>query len=255
MKHYPHHISDFNNATRHLSRVERSLYRDLVELYYETEQPLPLDVQALCRRIVANELSTDVERLLNEFFTKTPVGWYHERCEEEISKYQANNSQRAQAGKASAAKRLAKKQQALNGSATSVETPLNDAPTEKQNQSTNQPINQKKERKSASAPSSPCPDDVTQQVWDDWLQLRKKKSAPVTTTVISEARTEAVKAGLPFERFLAVWCARGSQGMQAEWLKPHERAGASPGNPHKYAAAAKTIFGNESADDRRTIDA
>lgn len=254
MKHYPHHISDFNNATRHLSRVERSLYRDMVELYYETEKPLPLDVQTICRRIVANECSTDVERLLNEFFTKTPNGWYHERCEEEISKYQANNSQRAQAGKASAAKRLLKKQQALNGNPTTVEIPLNDEPTQKQNQSTNQPINQKKERKSASAPSSPCPDDVTQQVWDDWMQLRKKKSAPVTPTVISEARTEAVKAGLPFERFLAVWCARGSQGLQADWLKPNERAGTTA-NTHKFAAAAKTIFGNDDADDRRTIDA
>jgi len=253
MKHYPHHISDFNNATRHLSRVERSLYRDLVELYYETEKPLPLDVQALCRRIVANECSTDVERLLNEFFTQTPVGWYHERCEEEISKYQANNSQRAQAGKASAAKRLLKKQQALNGDSTSVEISLNDAPTQKQNQSTNQPINHKKERKSASAPSSPCPDDVTQQVWDDWLQLRKKKSAPVTSTVISEARAESLKAGLPFERFLAVWCARGSQGMQAEWLKPHERAGANPTNTSKYAGAAKAIWGDNQ--DEWTIDA
>jgi len=253
MKHYPHHISDFNNATRHLSRVERSLYRDLVELYYETEMPLPSDVQALCRRILATEFSTDVERLLNEFFTQTPMGWYHERCEEEISKYQANNSQRAQAGKASAAKRLLKKQQALNGKATTVETPLNGTPTEKQNQSTNQPINHK-EKKSAIAPP-PRPEDVSEQVWGDWLQLRKTKRAAVSQTVLDEARAESLKAGLPLERFLAVWCARGSQGMQAEWLKPHERAGAKPGNTHKFAAAAKTIFGNDSADDRRTIDA
>ena len=158
MKHYPHHISDFNNATRHLSRIERSLYRDLIELYYETEKPLPLDVQALCRRIVANECSTDVERLLNEFFTQTPVGWYHERCEEEISKYQSNNSQRAQAGKASAAKKALKKHQALNGESTGVEIPLNDASTKKQNQSTNQPINQIQPTVVKRA-SKKCPDD------------------------------------------------------------------------------------------------
>ena len=48
---------------------------------------------------------------------------------------------------------------------------------------------------------------------------------------------------LPLERFLAVWCARGSQGLQAEWLKPHERAGANPGNTSKYAGAAKAILG------------
>ena len=142
MKHYPHHISDFNNATRHLNRIERGLYRDLIELYYETEKPLPIEVVEVARRIVANELSTDVERMLNEFFIQTPQGWYHARCDEEISKYQSNNSQRAVAGKASAAKKALKKHQALNGDSTSVEIPLNENSTKRQNQSTNQPINQ-----------------------------------------------------------------------------------------------------------------
>jgi uncharacterized protein YdaU (DUF1376 family) len=148
MKHYPHHISDFNNGTRHLSRLERSLYRDLVELYYETEKPLLLEVTELCRRIVANECSTDVERLLNEFFTETPLGWYHERCEEEISKYHANNSQKAQAGKASAVAKALKKQRALNGESTHVERPLKSVDTETERDfatinhqpSTNQPL-------------------------------------------------------------------------------------------------------------------
>lgn len=68
------------------------------------------------------------------------------------------------------------------------------------------------------------PDDVAEQVWNDWVQLRKTKRATVSATVIDEARTEAAKAGLSLERFLAVWCARGSQGLQAEWLKTHERS-------------------------------
>jgi len=143
VKHYPHHISDFNNATRHLNRIERGLYRDLLDLYYETEKPLPTEVGEVARRIVANELSTDVERMLNEFFIKTPQGWYHERCDEEIGKYQSNNSQRAQAGKASAAKKALKKHQALNGDSTGVEIPLNENSTGIQNQSTNKPINHK----------------------------------------------------------------------------------------------------------------
>lgn len=141
MKHYPHHISDFNNATRHLSRIERSIYRDLLDLYYESECALPLSLDYICRRIVANECSTDVQRVLNEFFNETESGWYHVRCEEEIDKYKANNSQRALAGKASAAAKALKLQQALNKRSTSVEQALNGASTKKQNQSTNQPIN------------------------------------------------------------------------------------------------------------------
>lgn len=145
MKHYPHHIGDFDKATRHLTRIERSVYRDLIDLYYDTEQALTLDKAALCRRIIArsNEESTAVEQVLNEFFTETPTGWYHSRCEVEIEAYRNNNSQKAQAGKASAEAKRLKKQQALNGSSTHVEQPLKSVATAGDGASTNhQPINQ-----------------------------------------------------------------------------------------------------------------
>lgn len=72
------------------------------------------------------------------------------------------------------------------------------------------------------------PPDVDQQVWADWLQLRKAKKAPVTETVLQNAKSEATKAGLTLTGFLSVWCLRGSQGLQADWLKPHERARTGP---------------------------
>ena len=53
MNYYQHHIGDFNNATRHLTRVERSLYRDLIELYYDTEKYLTDDVDWLERKMMA----------------------------------------------------------------------------------------------------------------------------------------------------------------------------------------------------------
>ena len=34
---------------------------------------------------------------------------------------------------------------------------------------------------------------------------------------------EAIKAELSFEEFLRVWCRRGSQGLEASWLKPEEK--------------------------------
>lgn len=74
----------------------------------------------------------------------------------------------------------------------------------------------------------PCPDGVTETTWADWLLLRKTKRAPVTETVLREAEREAVKAGMSLDAFLRVWCARGSQGLQADWLKPHERGSPAP---------------------------
>ena len=249
MKHYPHHIGDFDKATRHLTRIERSVYRDLIDLYYDTEQRITLDLQALCRRIIArsNEESTAVEQVLNEFFTETPTGWYHDRCEAEIEAYRNNSSQKAQAGKASAEAKRLKKQQALNDVPTAVEQPLKSVETESDGASTNhqpstnQPINQEPKegeaprKRSAPTPAIAKPDDVDQQTWADWLTLRKAKKAPVTETVVGGARDESAKAGMTLDAFLQVWCLRGSQGLQADWLRPEERKTASRVHPMSFA--------------------
>lgn len=77
--------------------------------------------------------------------------------------------------------------------------------------------NRNKERKRTT--QIECPQEVDQQVWTDWLALRKEKKAPVTLTVVKSAKEEAVKAEMTLNEFLSVWCIRGSQGLQADWLK------------------------------------
>jgi hypothetical protein len=90
------------------------------------------------------------------------------------------------------------------------------------------PADVKEKEKRASAPRVPRsaplnrPLEVPEQVWTDWLALRKAKKAPVTATVLEGAQKEANKAGMPLESFLRLWCARGSQGLQAAWLKADE---------------------------------
>jgi hypothetical protein len=104
-------------------------------------------------------------------------------------------------------------------------------------------INTKKEKATVVA----CPPDVGQQIWDDWKQLRKAKNAPVTETVVKSARTEALKANMAFEDFLSVWCARGSQGLQAEWLKPDERNLSKTAQMNKRVISGLTrgLFGGD----------
>ena len=73
-------------------------------------------------------------------------------------------------------------------------------------------------KKKDSATSIACPPDVSQQIWDDWVALRKSKKAPITQTVFDGALAEANKLGWALEKFLAEWCTRGSQGLKAEWI-------------------------------------
>lgn len=88
MNYYQHHIGDFNNATRHLTRTERSIYRDMIEMYYDTEAPLPADVPLICRKVMArsDEERAAVQTLLDEFFYSTPEGFRHDRCDKELEK-------------------------------------------------------------------------------------------------------------------------------------------------------------------------
>lgn len=85
----------------------------------------------------------------------------------------------------------------------------------------NRTSNRTKKESGESAQARPA--DVSEQTWKDWTQLRAKKRTTIGATVIAGARSEAAKAGLTLEQFLAVWCLRGSQGLEASWLKPSER--------------------------------
>lgn len=135
-----------------------------------------------------------------------------------------------------------------NPSVTQHEPTGNPGETDKRREEKNSSSLRSEEgKRKRSPPTLPNPDDVDAQVWSDWLQLRKAKSAPVTATVVDSARSEAVKAGMTLEAFLRVWCARGSQGLQAEWLKPHERA--SPSGPNGAHGGFKGINYREGVSD------
>ena len=258
MNFYRHHIGDFDRATRHLSRIERSVYRDLLEVYYDTEQRLVLDLPALCRKIIArtNEEIVAVEQTLNEFFTKTPTGWYHPRCEDELEAYRNFTSQKSVAGKASAARRSLKHQQALNampayveqalhgiptdveqtlnGMLTAAEQTLDSTPTNQEPKSNNQEPEGKAKLPQA-APAAPkyspkaelmgC--GVSAQTASDWLAVREAKKAASTKTAIDGVLREISKAGMAAEAGLRLCCERGWVGFKAEWVQPQQTRASS----------------------------
>ncbi len=86
MNYYPFHIGDYTSATRHLSWDEDAAYRRLLDVYYTTEKPLPNDLRAVCRLVLA---TTDAQReavkvVLEEFFEMSENGWINARADREI---------------------------------------------------------------------------------------------------------------------------------------------------------------------------
>jgi uncharacterized protein YdaU (DUF1376 family) len=98
---YPFHIGDYTSATAHLSMIEDSAYRRLLDIYYTRESPIPADMKQACRLVRAQtkEERTAVESVLAEFFTLTAEGWRHARCDAEIA---VHNDKRAKASRSAA---------------------------------------------------------------------------------------------------------------------------------------------------------
>jgi uncharacterized protein YdaU (DUF1376 family) len=207
MHYYQFHIGDYKSHTHHLSLLEDLAYRRLLDFYFLHEKPIKH--RDVARQIGMREHEEDVMTVLNEFFISTEDGFVSPRADKEIKQYK----EFAEAGKRGAAKRWGTPP---NGEAIS---PPNATPIATINQ---EPITTNHKPKRESATVVACPPDVSQQVWGDWVALRKSKKAPITQTVLNGAIAEAKILGWPLEKFLAEWCSRGSQGLKAEWIvKPN----------------------------------
>jgi uncharacterized protein YdaU (DUF1376 family) len=83
---YKFHLGDYITHTTHLSDAEDLAYRRLLDLYYMSEAPIPLDTSVVARKI---RLDLDItESVLSEFFEITEEGYQNTRCDAEIAKYQ-----------------------------------------------------------------------------------------------------------------------------------------------------------------------
>ena len=94
---YKFHIGDYLTHTVHLSDAEDLAYRRLLDLYYMSEKMIPLDHDAVARKI---RLDLDItESVLGEFFERTEEGYFNNRCHAEVLKYQHQVENNRQLGK------------------------------------------------------------------------------------------------------------------------------------------------------------
>lgn len=91
MNYYQFHIGDFRSGTINMSRHSRWIYRDMMDVYYDSEEPLPLDMDVLCDMlgVSSDDEKEIVRRHLRFKFDMTEAGYTHEVCEKVISEYRA----------------------------------------------------------------------------------------------------------------------------------------------------------------------
>ena len=231
MHYYQFNIGDYKSHTEHLSEMEDLTYRRLLDWYYLHETPIPLDETEVARQIRMRSHSDCIAVVLREYFECTDDGWVHHRANKELAKA-GDKSQKA----SESAKARWNKQKDANA----LQPQSEGNATHNTQHITQDTVHKKK------ATVVACPPDVGEQVWQDWLLLRKAKKASVTETVVKGARSEANKLGWPLEKFLAEWCTRGSQGLKAEWVKDQSMSRTGQTNQTVMSGLTRGLIGGGS---------
>tara|TARA_R110001592_G_scaffold111372_6_gene308485 strand:- start:9486 stop:10301 length:816 start_codon:yes stop_codon:yes gene_type:complete len=245
MNYYPHHIGDFNSATRHLSRIERSVYRDLIDLYYDTEKALSEDQASLCRLIIArsSEEVEAVKQVLAEFFTLGEDGYSHSRCDQEIEKYQAKARQAQENGKRGGRPKKPEAPQQQPDNNPEETQPVNSGfPEESGSQAnqeprTNNQTNQGQKICAADAPPTQAKAKRLAADWmlpDDWFAWAVKTRPELGEDGV---RTEALK-------FADHWHAASKNAAKLDWLATWRNWVRNANAPRNVHSITKSRFNN-----------
>jgi uncharacterized protein YdaU (DUF1376 family) len=172
----------------HLSNEEDLAYRRLLDMYYDTEKPIPLDVAWVSKRIkTAPAIVMDV---LNDMFKQTKDGFIHSRCDKEIAVYKGFSD----AGKRGAAKRWGK-----GGDSPPIATPIatNNHEPITNNHSIEEPPTKQRTKGSRLSADFVLPED-----WIVFCQTERPDLNPQKV----------------FDSFKDYWIAKsGNQGVKLDW--------------------------------------
>lgn len=83
MHYYKFNIGDFDKSTRHLSIIERGLFRDILDLYVKDEKPVTDNLKKLERLLCVKSKAEKeaLQNILDDFFVLTDDGYYSEYCQ------------------------------------------------------------------------------------------------------------------------------------------------------------------------------
>jgi len=98
---YAHYPADYMKHTDHLSMLEDSAYRRLLDSYYAKGKPLSADPKhllSICRAFASEEQNA-VMSVINQFFVLKGKFYHNERADKEIEKAEIISQIRKTSGK------------------------------------------------------------------------------------------------------------------------------------------------------------
>ena len=185
MHYYKFNVADWVMNTSHLSLEEEAVYLRLVNHYYDSEQPIPLETHSVTRRLRLGSHSETVDVVLKEFFVKTDEGWIHSKCDKLLAEYHARAERNRQNGSKGGRKPKDEKPEVETEEKPSgLEVGSQKEPTLVNHKllTTNQELETNKEPMSTEA-------DPVVEVFDFWVKVMQKKA----NTSLSKKRKDKIK--------------------------------------------------------------
>ena len=215
MHYYTHNIGEFATQTRFLSPEEIGIYVILKDEYFSSGMRLACDRIA---NVMPPQCEASLKRVLQRFFREEGGFYVNDSFEEELNSYKGKGEKNRENAK----KRWERKRAECESNANRCESQeianvsdANRCLTNKQEPITNNQVIKKTKQKKVVEK----PEEVTEQVWEDFCALRKEKKAPLTKTALDLIKAEAEKAGIGLNEALSMSCSRGWQSFKAEWAQ------------------------------------
>ena len=209
MHYYQFNIADYRKDTVHLTRIEHSIYRDLIDWYYLEETPIPTETQVVMRRLRlgCETEATALKNVLHDFFSPESDGFHHKRIDFDIAEFRAQCEKNRSNGLKGGRPKGKKTQWVSSGLPVVTQTDATANPNHKP-----LTINHKPNNKDIR------PSDVSITIWDEYVKHRKAKKATISNTVIESLRTDATSVGLTIEQAIQMQLKRGWTGFDPSWV-------------------------------------
>lgn len=226
MHYYQHHIGDFIKDTTHLDDHQLATYLRMLWAYYTSESPISGNFEDVAFAMRTDEKT--VRLLLRHFFTETPDGWHHTRCDKEIADYHS----KAEKARNSANARWKNADAVRTHSERNPDATVFDANQEPRTNN-QEPVIKKQE--TGKQRGSRLPADCLLPT--DWFHFCKQERPDLVPKQV-------------FDEFRDYWIAQpGQKGVKTDWdatwrnwVRRQNQARTAGRNEHKHAAASRAIF-------------
>jgi uncharacterized protein YdaU (DUF1376 family) len=254
MHYYSFNIGDYRKDTIHLSRLEHSIYRDLIDWYYLEESPIPTETQSVMRRLRLASESDELalKNVIQDFFFASEDGFRHKRIDQEIADYHGQCDKNRTNGKKGGRPKGKKTQSVSSGLPVVTQTDATANPNQEPLTTNQEPI--KKTKQKSALPPFVLPDWINQTHWDAWHSCAKRRKAtPEQKALAVSTLSDWRDAGLDYATALQNAAVGGWQGL----FLPEAKGNVRPLQLNKQTAleARNRAVGDEWLKQQEQLDA